>query len=160
MTKFNKNDLIGKKYAKLTILEINKYTATCKCDCGNITTKNLYNILAGNTKSCGCIKVQRARNLGKSRRKQPIYCWYCGKPAYARGFCRNCYSRFMRNGSVDYIQPRKEKPTRVEKLQERFKPKSDKGKQYLQELIDGKTIEQLAAENNCTKQAIYKRLHK
>ena len=66
----------------------------------------------------------------------------------------------MRNGSVDYIQPRKEKLTRVEKLQERFKPKSDKGKQYLQELIDGKTIEQLAAENNCTKQAIYKRLHK
>ena len=25
MTKFNRNDLIGKKYAKLTILEINKY---------------------------------------------------------------------------------------------------------------------------------------
>lgn len=52
-------DLTGKKFNRLTVLERveskNKKTLwKCKCDCGNITIVETYNLRHGSTKSCGC----------------------------------------------------------------------------------------------------------
>ena len=64
-----KLNLLGEKYGKLTVIaeapNIGGRTAwLCKCDCGNeiqIITKSLRN---GNTKSCGCLQKEKARENG------------------------------------------------------------------------------------------------
>lgn len=55
-----RNNLTGKKYHKLTVLEYShmerKYSMwKCKCDCGNIVTIKGASVKCGNTKSCGCL---------------------------------------------------------------------------------------------------------
>ena len=57
------NDLIGKKFGRLTIIEIKnkpddykskgKY-CLCKCDCGNEKIIRKHDVIHGNTISCGC----------------------------------------------------------------------------------------------------------
>lgn len=52
------NDEIGKKYGKLTILEIlpavkNKTRCRCRCECGNVKEFNLHDLKSGNTATCG-----------------------------------------------------------------------------------------------------------
>lgn len=39
----------------------------CKCDCGNETTIVVYDLLRGNTKSCGCLKKKTGEKLGSMR---------------------------------------------------------------------------------------------
>lgn len=60
---YKDEDLIGKKFGKLTILSIFKKEvgknkkvryAHCKCDCGKEKDINLFNITHNKTKSCGC----------------------------------------------------------------------------------------------------------
>lgn len=65
-------EMIGKKFGKLTVLEdceeYDKYgykIYKCICDCGNITYINSNNLKTGNTKSCGCLKVDRLIKHGK-----------------------------------------------------------------------------------------------
>lgn len=50
---------IGKKYGKLTIIEIYsteriEKRCRCKCECGNTTDTSLQSLRTGATKSCGC----------------------------------------------------------------------------------------------------------
>lgn len=55
----NSNDnLIGKKFNNLTVLEYceNKNFLLCKCDCGNIKEIRKDHLLSGNTKGCGCLR--------------------------------------------------------------------------------------------------------
>ena len=58
----NKNDLIGQKFGKLTVVGKNPTRKNehvcwdCKCDCGNLTTVEGYNLKNGSTQSCGCQK--------------------------------------------------------------------------------------------------------
>ena len=55
-------DITGKKFGKLTVLQIDPSTKgidtplkwICKCDCGNIVSINSYNLRNGKTQSCGC----------------------------------------------------------------------------------------------------------
>ena len=67
----NFNDLIGKKFGKLTVIKnvgIDKKYNTlwlCKCDCGNEKIVARYKLTIGNTKSCGCLKKQHCSNLHK-----------------------------------------------------------------------------------------------
>lgn len=98
---------VGSKYGNLTILEIysgNKNqprTVKCKCDCGNIKTLLLNNVVRGSTKSCGCLAIERTRKMGLSTRKHEG-CSYCGSSKhYAKGLCGPCYSRYLRTGSPD-----------------------------------------------------------
>lgn len=60
-----KNDMIGEKFGKLTVLEYvgrnQKLSAPvslykCQCECGSITTKTRKALVCGATKSCGCMK--------------------------------------------------------------------------------------------------------
>lgn len=58
----NKNDLIGQKFGKLTVIGENPIRKNehvcwdCKCECGNLTTVEGYNLKNGSTQSCGCQK--------------------------------------------------------------------------------------------------------
>lgn len=51
---------IGTKYNHLTVLEATRDkrgpTYLCRCDCGNITTADSYQLRTGGKRSCGCIK--------------------------------------------------------------------------------------------------------
>ena len=57
------NDLTGKKYARLMVIERAGSTAQkkalwrCRCECGNNVTVVGSHLLNGNTRSCGCYKT-------------------------------------------------------------------------------------------------------
>lgn len=57
---------IGKKYGRMTILEIipkkGGYFARCMCDCGTEKIVRKANLKSGKTKSCGCLKKEVNRN--------------------------------------------------------------------------------------------------
>ncbi len=110
------NEFIGMKFGRLTILEVDDHVTKidktnhrfckCKCDCGKECYRDLYLILRGGVKSCGCLHNE---SLEQTRQKRKTYnpkvketiCISCGeKPVYAKGYCRNCYVRFKRNGFV------------------------------------------------------------
>ena len=60
-------DLVGQKFGKLVVIELDsksdqgkggtgkKTIWKCLCECGNLTQKNTSNLRAGNAKSCGCL---------------------------------------------------------------------------------------------------------
>lgn len=72
-----KYDLTNKKFGRLTALD--KYTDKgkvywrCKCDCGNESIVEYYNLKSGHTKSCGCYMVDKTKesnithNMSKTR---------------------------------------------------------------------------------------------
>lgn len=78
-----KEDLVGRKYGKLTILEkldaryecANKKSTfwKCQCDCGKIAELPGRLMLSGNTKSCGCYHREFKITHGKSRGKSRAY---------------------------------------------------------------------------------------
>lgn len=67
MKKINPNDIVGKKFNKLLVLELDHikphpnptkgvfYYYKCQCECGNTTITRRERIIGGETKSCGCI---------------------------------------------------------------------------------------------------------
>ena len=71
----NRIDETGNKYGLLTVI---KYAYTknkraywlCKCECGNfVIVKGKY-LRNGDTKSCGCLYINSAMEMGKSNKKQ------------------------------------------------------------------------------------------
>ena len=111
--KINPEDYIGKRFGKLTILSMEEHTAKvatnghvskyckCKCDCGNIVTKDFYTIKAGKAKSCGCLQKFKRKysTLGINHLEEK--CSYCGRQGtYAKGLCPACYLRQIRNEGV------------------------------------------------------------
>ena len=64
-------DMTGQKFGKLTVLEkTDKRTSNrsiiwkCKCDCGNLCEVSRDSLIQG-TQSCGCLKKENVRKLGK-----------------------------------------------------------------------------------------------
>lgn len=58
-----KQDLIGKRFGKLVVLNLSHRSQKdkqlywkCKCDCGNIKYVSTRNLTTGKTKSCGCLR--------------------------------------------------------------------------------------------------------
>lgn len=75
----NKEDIIGKKFNKITILDIvgkNKsynIIVKCLCDCGN-TFETLYTrVKHGRTKSCGCLVVEAFKQGRYLKTKHGMY---------------------------------------------------------------------------------------
>ena len=68
----SKINLSGKKFHRLTVIKFSNIPNTkkpmwwCLCDCGNGVLINSYNILSGNTKSCGCLKNETFRYMIKT----------------------------------------------------------------------------------------------
>ncbi len=61
-------DLTGQRFGKLLVLnECDNYKCKCLCDCGNTSIINKYNLISGNTKSCGCLGKNNASTHGKSK---------------------------------------------------------------------------------------------
>ena len=64
-------NLIGLRFGKLLVTEIGKKSAPprrdqywiCVCDCGKEHQVSTWHLRSGNTKSCGCGQIERARNL-------------------------------------------------------------------------------------------------
>lgn len=121
------NQYIGKKFNRLTILEIIKNDkdynrkCRCKCDCGKEVITRLNPVLKGKTKSCGCYKHDFVRQVGQNNRVfklgQPCSC--CGAtPIYAKGLCRSCYTRYLYNDGVVT-------PTKEQRLLEKQKKKEE-----------------------------------
>lgn len=56
--------LIGQRFGRLTVIDFLgtnsncKQVYKCKCDCGNIVNVVGANLKSGNTKSCGCIRLE------------------------------------------------------------------------------------------------------
>lgn len=74
-----KNDLTGKKFHRLTVLEpTNKRTQDrciiwkCKCDCGNEIEVSTKSLTQNNTKSCGCLNTETRAALGRSHKKDLV----------------------------------------------------------------------------------------
>jgi len=64
----NMIDRVGQKFNRLIIqsqyYKNNKTRAICKCNCGVIKDINLYSVTSGNTKSCGCHRIENTRKIG------------------------------------------------------------------------------------------------
>lgn len=60
-------NLIGKKFHRLNVIKhegknnLNKYIWLCLCDCGNRLTVIGENLRNGNTKSCGCLNIDKIK---------------------------------------------------------------------------------------------------
>lgn len=64
-----KLDLLNKRFGRLTVIESapNKGKRSqwkCKCDCGNEIITLTESLRSGSTKSCGCLKIDTARQNG------------------------------------------------------------------------------------------------
>jgi hypothetical protein len=71
-----RNDLSGRRFGRLTVLEVDergtrKTYYNCLCDCGNIKSVRSDGLLSGAVKSCGCWKKEQDNvNLNKSEAKK------------------------------------------------------------------------------------------
>lgn len=60
----NKLSLVGQKFGRLSVLAMNpdrkhsKTTWDCQCECGNKVTVIGASLTKGNSKSCGCLKIE------------------------------------------------------------------------------------------------------
>lgn len=108
--RINHKENIGKKFNRLTILDVYKegkdFYYKCKCDCGTIKDIRAVYVVQNLTKSCGCLLKENSNKLmkevGLSNRKYDS-CYYCNcKKHYAKGLCRNCYNRLRRNGVLKH----------------------------------------------------------
>lgn len=72
-------DLTGERFGRLVVIEMsgrNKYGHTlflCKCDCGNLFETVGSRLTNGNTKSCGCYKIEKALEEKPYKRKYNEY---------------------------------------------------------------------------------------
>ena len=101
-----KKDLTGKRFGRLTVLkeaEERKYGSVCwicKCDCGKTVIESSRALTQGYAKSCGCLKVEKAKaNLPKEKSgsDNPAYLHgECGKSrlySIWQGMKKRCYSK-------------------------------------------------------------------
>lgn len=70
--RFKKTELAGQRFGRLTVIECagsdkRKHAIwLCKCDCGNYTKVPAGDLSSGNTKSCGCLRIELAKRRGKN----------------------------------------------------------------------------------------------
>ena len=74
-TKINLNDLVGKKFGKLTILSARRgkgdIIVKARCNCGTIKEYRYTTLKSGHTKSCRCIK----RTADGHSKERLFYIW-------------------------------------------------------------------------------------
>lgn len=94
---------IGDKYGRLTVVGVGKrrYYYKVQCDCGSpVKEVNKYNLVTGQTKSCGCLSSEASRKkviMMYAARRKHFGCMVCGNDKhYAKGLCKNCYEKMKR----------------------------------------------------------------
>ena len=83
MSKKNYDYLINQTFDRLTVKEIiyNKNTHTkakCVCECGKEIVTQIYYLLSGHTKSCGCYRKEHGSKVGSDFKKHG----FVGHPLY------------------------------------------------------------------------------
>jgi hypothetical protein len=62
-------DLTGQQFGRLVALAyVSPSKWLCGCECGTMTTVPAGGLKSGNTKSCGCLRRDRGRRLGRRLR--------------------------------------------------------------------------------------------
>lgn len=88
MKSSKRQNLTGKRFGQLTVLEYDteKQKWKCQCDCGNVTYKTTGHLNAGTATSCGCKQKQNliGKRFGKlfvleksENRRRGHYLWIC-----------------------------------------------------------------------------------
>lgn len=68
-------DIIGKKFGRLTVLEVLPFSnkgrkfCRCKCECENETIVRMDLLKRNHTRSCGCLQRESAISMGKLNKK-------------------------------------------------------------------------------------------
>ena len=98
----NFEDLTGKKFNRLTVLEPNHFEETnykrqkrklywkCQCDCGNICYVASAPLKSGKVKSCGCLKSERIKETKHKTNKYDLE-----SEEYGIGYASNSNRRFI-----------------------------------------------------------------
>ena len=91
----SRKDLTGQQFGMLTVLSnTQRRLGTnilwhCRCDCGRETDVTRFNLLSGNTRSCGCLRNVGKRDIAGQRfgklvalyptekRKESSIVWHC-----------------------------------------------------------------------------------
>lgn len=81
------NTAIGDRFGRLVVIGLShddkdKLLCECKCDCGNIIKTRSHNLVTGDTKSCGCFKIEetKRRNTTHGMNKTHEHlCWLAMK---------------------------------------------------------------------------------
>lgn len=83
MAQKNNENLVGCVFDRLTVIgRSDDYISPrghhrprylCECNCGNIVTVNRDELKSGKTKSCGCLRKERAAMLGRNKHKLNSY---------------------------------------------------------------------------------------
>lgn len=66
------NEILKKTFERLLVTgwtvrkRDNETVYTCRCECGNETTASYHDLLSGNKKSCGCLKIEVRRETIKN----------------------------------------------------------------------------------------------
>lgn len=77
-----KRNIIGNRYGRLVVIsETYDGNPVCRCDCGKIHTPNLYDLVYGKTRSCGCLRhtYDRPANRGSKSGYPGVYRRNTGK---------------------------------------------------------------------------------
>lgn len=61
-----KRDVAGEVFSRLTALDNGAVKVLCECSCGVVKLVNRNHLLAGNIKSCGCLRDEKLSSLSKS----------------------------------------------------------------------------------------------
>ena len=107
--KANPYDAIGKRYGRLTVIEIagkgshNRTLMKCKCDCGNEKVVPFGNLNTGRSNSCGCLErenYERLGNLNKTHGESKTRLYKEWKGMYTRCYNpnRHTYSNYGGRG--------------------------------------------------------------
>lgn len=84
--KYNNPEFIGKRFGRLTVLEIKhvmqgkykRWMWKCECDCGNIGEYRGEYVYRGHTSSCGCALFDNKSNLQHGECKSRLHTIWCG----------------------------------------------------------------------------------
>lgn len=99
-------DMTGQKFGRLTVIEYSysdKYGNArwlCKCDCGNETIAIGKGLRCGDTKSCGCKRIERAKTLSTTHglRKTRLYTIWAQMKSRCLNPNSNNYDRYGERG--------------------------------------------------------------
>jgi hypothetical protein len=100
----DKADIVGKRFGRLVVLspirKNGRLKYKCQCDCGNITTVCRYNLLNGNTTSCGCYHREVISKIHRSHGSTPRRLYNIWTGMHSRCYDKNCscYDRYGGRG--------------------------------------------------------------
>lgn len=67
--------MIGKKFGKLEVLKLDRVEErkkywSCRCQCGSIVTVPTARLNNGQTKSCGCLQIEKVSSIAEAKKKK------------------------------------------------------------------------------------------